>query len=311
MERDGWLGVEVRHLAALRAVAREGSFGAAALALGYTQSAVSQQIATLERAVGERLIERPGGPRRVSLTEAGVVLLRHAERIVAGMEAAWADVRAVATGEAGEIRVGTYQSVGARILPEVMREFVAERPGVQVVLTESGSDQELLDLLERGELDLAFTVLPMPPGPFEAVELLRDPYVLMVQAESPLATRDHGLGLRDLAGVPMMGFRHCISGERVEELVRSRGVDLNIVFRSDDNGTVQGLVGAGMAVALVPLLAVETSDERVVLLRIVEELPDRRIGLAWHRDRARSSAARAFLESAQRICDGILVAVPA
>jgi DNA-binding transcriptional LysR family regulator len=301
----------VRHLAALRAVAREGSFGAAALALGYTQSAVSQQIATLERAVGERLVERPGGPRRVSLTEAGVVLLRHAERIVAGMEAAWADVRAVATGEAGEIRVGSYQSVGARILPDVMREFVAERPGVQVVLTESGSDQELLDLLERGELDLAFTVLPMPPGPFEAVELLRDPYVLMVQAESPLATRDHGLGLRDLAGVPMMGFRHCISGERVEELVRSRGVDLNIVFRSDDNGTVQGLVGAGMAVALVPLLAVETSDERVVLLRVVEELPDRRIGLAWHRDRARSSAARAFLESAQRICDGILVAVPA
>ena len=84
MERDGWLGVEVRHLAALRAVAQEGSFGGAALALGYTQSAVSQQIATLERAVGERLVERPGGPRRVSLTEAGVVLLRHAERIVAG-----------------------------------------------------------------------------------------------------------------------------------------------------------------------------------------------------------------------------------
>ena len=311
MERDGWLGVEVRHLAALRAVAREGSFGGAALALGYTQSAVSQQIATLERAVGELLVDRPGGPRRVSLTEAGNVLLRHAERIVAGMEAAWADVRAVTTGEAGEIRVGTYQSAGARILPDVMREFVAERPGVEVVLTESGSDQELLDLLERGELDLTFTVLPMPAGPFEAVELLRDPYVLMVRADSPLATQDRGVALRDLAGVPMMGFRHCISGEYMEELVRSRGVDLNIVFRSDDNGTVQGLVGAGMAVALVPLLAVETSDDRVALLRVVEELPDRRIGLAWHRDRARSSAARAFLESTQRVCGGILVTVPA
>jgi DNA-binding transcriptional LysR family regulator len=71
VHRDGWLRVEVRHLAALRAVAREGSFGAAALSLGYTQSAISQQIGTLERAVGERLIDRPGGPRRVSLTEAG------------------------------------------------------------------------------------------------------------------------------------------------------------------------------------------------------------------------------------------------
>jgi DNA-binding transcriptional LysR family regulator len=292
-------------------VAREGSFGAAAIRLGYTQSAVSQQIATLERAVGERLIDRPGGPRRVSLTEAGNVLLRHAERLVAGMEAAWADVRAVTMGEAGELRVGTYQSAGARILPDVMREFVAERPGVEVLLTESGSDQELLDLLERGELDLTFTVLPMPPGPFEAVELLRDPYVLMVRADSPLAMQEREVSLRDLAGVPMMGFRHCISGEHMEELVRSRGIDLNVVFRSDDNGTVQGLVGAGMAVALVPLLAVETADERVMLLRLAEELPDRRIALAWHRDRARSSVARAFLESTQRVCDGILLAAPA
>ena len=99
--RDGWLRIEVRHLAALRAVAREGSFGAAATSLGYTQSAVSQQIQTLERAVGERLIERPGGPRRVSLTEAGEVVLRHAERVVAGMEAAWADLQALWRGEAG------------------------------------------------------------------------------------------------------------------------------------------------------------------------------------------------------------------
>ncbi len=129
MERDGWLRVEVRHLAALRAVAQEGSFGAAATRLGYTQSAVSQQIATLERAVGERLIDRPGGPRRVSLTEAGEVLLRHAERIVAGMEAAWADLEALSTGGAGSLRVGTYQSVGARILPELMRRFVDREPG--------------------------------------------------------------------------------------------------------------------------------------------------------------------------------------
>ena len=101
--------------------------------------------------------------------------------------------------------------------------------------------------------------------------------------------------LADLAGIPMMASRHCISGEYMEGLVRSLGIDLNIVFRSDDNGTVQGLVGAGMAAALVPLLAVEVSDERVELLRVAEELPDRRIALAWHRDRARSSAARAFL----------------
>src|SRR6202008_3169982 len=88
MEPDSWLGVEVRHFAALQALADEGSFGRAAERLGYTQSAVSQQIATLERIVGERLVERPGGPRPISMTEAGRILLRHAQSIVAPVQGA-------------------------------------------------------------------------------------------------------------------------------------------------------------------------------------------------------------------------------
>jgi DNA-binding transcriptional LysR family regulator len=301
MERDGWLRVEVRHLAALRAVAEEGSFGAAAARLGYTQSAVSQQIATLERAVGERLIDRPGGPRRVSMTEAGRVLLRHAERVVAGMEAAWADLAALAAGDAGTIRVGTYQSVGARILPELMRRLVAQRPGLDIHLTESASDDELLDHLERGDLDLTFAVIPAGDGPFEAVELLRDPYRLMVAADSPLAAKG-AAELRDLHDLPMIGFRHCVCGERVDGWLRDRGVHGRIVFRSDDNGTVQGLVGAGMAAALVPLLAADEHDEAIALLDIEGGVPDRRIAIAWHRDRALSPAARAFIALAQELC---------
>src|SRR3712207_1338653 len=96
MESDRWLdrwqGVELRHLIALEAVARETSFGKAALSLGYTQSAISQQIATLERLVGEKLVDRPGGPRKVSLTEAGELLLRHAQAIVSRLAAAQADL---------------------------------------------------------------------------------------------------------------------------------------------------------------------------------------------------------------------------
>ena len=90
---DHWLGVELRHLAALEAVDAEGSFGRAAIKLGYTQSAISQQIATLERIVGERLVERPGGPRPVALTEAGRMLLRHAKAIMARLQAAQADLK--------------------------------------------------------------------------------------------------------------------------------------------------------------------------------------------------------------------------
>ena len=126
---DSWLGVELRHLAALEAVAREGTFGRAAAKLGYTQSAVSQQIASLERSVGERLLERPGGPRAVSLTEAGELLLRHAEAIVARLDAARADMASLRAGETGTLRVGTYQSVGARVLPAVMRRFTERSSG--------------------------------------------------------------------------------------------------------------------------------------------------------------------------------------
>src|SRR5712691_13336371 len=140
MDADRLLGVELRHVLALEAVAREGSFGRAAIALGYTQSAISQQIAMLERIVGERLIERPGGPRPVSLTEAGELLLRHAEAIVARLAAAQADLAALSDGTAGRLRVGIYQSVGERVLPELMRRFRASWPRVEIRLSESASD---------------------------------------------------------------------------------------------------------------------------------------------------------------------------
>src|SRR3954467_9051098 len=184
---DNWLGVELRHLAALQAVAAEGSFGGAAVEPGYTQSAVSQQIATLERIVGERLIERPGGPRPVTLTEAGRLLLRHAESIIARLQAAQADLAALSSGAAGTLRVGTFQSVGKRVLPTVMRRFRESWPDVDIELRESHPDLELALSVERGELDLTFVQLPIDNAALETLELLRDPYVLLVPAASPLA----------------------------------------------------------------------------------------------------------------------------
>ena len=187
MERNRWLGVELRHLAALEAVGRTRSFGRAARELGYTQSAVSQQIAQLERNVGQRLVDRPGGPRPVDLTDAGRLLLRHADAIVAQLDAAQADLAAFAEGAAGPLRVGIYQSVGARILPGLIRRFKKDWPRVEVSVREEIDAADLLRLLEHGELDLTFADLPLPEGPFESEEVLRDPYVLLVQAGSELA----------------------------------------------------------------------------------------------------------------------------
>jgi molybdate transport repressor ModE-like protein len=297
MESDSWLGIELRHFLALEAVAREGSFGKAAQALGYTQSAVSQQIATLERIVGQRLVERPGGPKPVSLTEAGRLLLTHADAIAARVAAAQADLMALSEGEAGTLRVGVFQSVGQRILPELMQRYLKAWPQVKVTLTESANDEELLALVERGDLDLTFSDLPLTEGPFESVELLRDPYVLVVAADSPLADGDTPPPLREVAELDLIGHKHCRTLKQLEANIRR---PLHFVFRSDHNQTVQALVASGVGSALVPRLTMDPQDDSTKMLEL-PKLPPRIIALAWHRDRYRTPAARAFVETAQEV----------
>jgi DNA-binding transcriptional LysR family regulator len=299
---NGFLEIELRHLAALQAVAEEGTFGRAAVRLGYTQSAVSQQMAALERIVGTKLVERPGGPRKVSLTQAGRMLLTHAEGIVARLHAAEADLAALAEGAAGPLRVGTYQSVGNRILPTVLRRFGEAWPQIEIELVESSLDDDLLAAVERGELDLAFTMLPAPPGPYSTVELMRDPYVLIVPAGSPLARREAVPTLKEIGAQPLIGNRLCRSVEQLHTHLRSRGVTPHVVFRSDDNGTVQGVVAAGLGVALVPRLTVDESDPAIEVIDLGGRVPDRTIGIAWHVDRVRTAAADAFVEISAQVC---------
>jgi len=302
MEPDRWLGLDLRHLVALKTIADQGSFGRAAERLGYTQSAVSQQIATLERIVGLRLIERPGGPRPISLTEAGLILLRHAEAIDARLLAAKADMKALEDGDAGRLRVGTFQSVGTRVLPTLLRRFSEAHPKVEIVLRESMDEAELLGMVERGELDLTFWTLPVAPGPYEAVELLRDPYVLVVPAGSPLAALRRPPSLKEIALQPLIGFNPCSAMDQIESHLASTGRAPNVVFRSDNNGTVQGLVGAGVGVSVAPLLTVDEDDESVAVIDLQERIPPRIIGLVWHRDRHRTPAAEAFAKAAIAVC---------
>lgn len=302
MAADRWIGLDLRHLAALTAVGKHGSFARAAVELGYTQPAVSQQIAALERMVGQRLFERGSGPQPVTVTEAGQLLLRHAEAIGARLAAAQADMDALAAGAGGILRVGTFQSVSARILPELITRFVAEWPSVEIRLTEREADHELLDLVERGELDATFAMLPVIEGPFDFIELVHDAYMLVVPAGSELAA-DFSC-VADLAELPLISFRSCRSAPLAEQHLRALGVEPHVVFRSDDNGAVQGLVRSGLGSAVMPLLAVDLADEGIEAIEL-EQVPPRRIAFAWHRDRHRSRPQEAFVELAAEICAGI------
>ena len=173
-----WAGLEMRHLLALVAVVETGTFSEAAEQLGYTQSAVSQQVATLERMVGTPLFERPGGPRPVRLTAAGEMLLTHARAVLARVNSAATDLRALASGEQGELRVGTLPSVGTKILPRLLGTFRSDWPGIQIVLRESRDSAELIHAVETGDIDVTFIDIgPYETGPLEVRPLLDDPMV--------------------------------------------------------------------------------------------------------------------------------------
>lgn len=306
MQSDQLLGVEVRHLAALSAISRTRSFSRAADELGYAQSAISQQIAALERAVGHKLVERPGGPRPVSLTEAGLLLLGHAERITARLSAARADLDALAAGEAGALRIGTFQSASARLLPQVITRFRERWPRVLFELHGETNSPDLDSLVVSGAVDLAFSILDNVRPPLIGVELFTDPYVVLVPPDSPFA-RCATIGFADLDGLGMIApaaTDACAISVKTE-LKKARSSP-RVVFRTDDNLTSQRLVATGLGCAIVPLLTVETniSDAAAVVVPLrAEDAFDRRVGLIWHRDRYRSRAAEAFVEIAREVCD--------
>lgn len=292
--------LELRHLLALQAIADTGSFWAAAEQLGCSQSALSQQIATVEKLLDARLVERSRGRRMVTITEAGTLLLKHAEVIVARLRAVHADFTALAEGNAGTLRVGTFESSSTRLLPPLLRRFRSGWPKADVQLTELPKDDQLLQLVERGELDLTFAILPLPDGPFESAVLLTDPYVLVVAADAKLKLRKP-IRVKDIKSMPLVSFPQARSVDQVEAYLRSRGVNLNIKFRSNYNGTVQGLAAVGEGAALAPRLTIEERREDTKVLGEVEDLPPRVIAMAWHKDRYRSPAAKAFVETATAV----------
>jgi DNA-binding transcriptional LysR family regulator len=294
------LGLELRHLIALEAVARHLSFHRAAEELGYTPSAVSQQVVALERAVGARVFERSRGPRPIRLTEPGRVLLGHARAVLTRMQAVAADVGALTEGALGELRIGTYQSLATRLLPPLLAEFRRAWPRIEIALRETGSHDELDEMVERGVLDVAFTIMPASEADvLERTDLLSDPYVLVVPAEHELAGERRVRSLGQLGEIDLVAYRVCRANAQVERFLRSSGVEPRVVLRAEDNALLQHLVAAGLGAAIMPLLAVDPPRPDVALLDASELLPRRRIGLVHHRDRYRSPAHEAFVELAR------------
>lgn len=291
-----WLGVEFRHLTALAAVAREGSFRRAAERLGYVQSAISGQIAHLEQAVGTQLVERSSGSGTATLTDAGKTLLDHVDEILARFEAARIDVRALAEGPQITIRIGMIEGFGRRRLTPILGAFSEQFPAANVILDESEDHALKFERLRDGELDVIVTELPLPDGPFEHTLLERDEYVLLVPADSPLAVQAEPVTVEDLSNALLI----LPAGERGADGLAAKlheyGISETQWVRPHSTAVAQALVGAGLGWAVVASLAVDPDDTSTVAIEVPGLLPERQIVLVKHRERAYPEPVRAIME---------------
>ena len=289
-----WLGIQVRHLAALEAVAEEGSFNKAAKRLGYTQSAISQQVAALERIVGDKLVVRPERFQRVTPTEAGEIMLEQSRAILARLRVAHGEVRALREGNAHVVRVGFFQGLGSLVAGALVRRFPLNDPGVQLQMIHAISDEELLDPLSRGEIDLAFVTLPLEPGPLAVEEILAEELLLVVGPNDPLA-RAGNLSPSDLDGLRLVCLRRCHSTDQVLARLDANGIRPEVVYRTDDSGTLLGLVRAGATAALLPELLVESDAHGLVARSLGSPQLYRRIGMAWRREQPPTDTGAEFV----------------
>jgi DNA-binding transcriptional LysR family regulator len=287
--------LDVRRLRVLREVARRGSLAAAADALSYTPSAVSQQVAALEREAGAALLERRS--RGVVLTEAGHALVRHAEVILGQLDAAEAELSALENLRTGRLRMASFATAGASLLPLAVDAFRARHPDVRLSVHQA-SPQESVAGLREGALDVALTV-DLEPAPAEGVEVVHlfdDPVQLALHVDHPLAARPE-IRLADLREETWIDVPRRTSGGRVLTRACERaGFAPRVAYESDDYTAIQELVGAGVGLALLPDLALCPPHELVVLRTLAADRPSRQIQAALRPAPFRSPAAAAMLE---------------
>jgi DNA-binding transcriptional LysR family regulator len=272
---------DLRLLNVLREVALRGSFSAAAESLAYTQPAISQQIARLEKHVGVKLIERE--PRGVRLTPAGEVLVRHTERVMAQLAAADEELQDVAAQARGRLRIGSFATAAGTIVPRAVAAFRPLRPAIEVEISLL-DPHESIPAVRRGDLEIAIT----EEGGFEGevdtdglqIEHLLDDHMwVSLPADHPLATRPT-VDLIDLRDEDWMFA--CLSGTCADSNVvlracRDAGFQPRIAYQSDDYFAIQGLVASGMGVALIPGLGLASTRDDVAVRPVKGRPPHRRV----------------------------------
>ena len=290
--------LDVKRMRVLREVANRGSFSAAAESLSFTQSAVSQQVAALEREVGTTLLER--GPRGVRLTDAGRTLVSHADAILARIDCAEDDLAALAGLRGGRLRLASFQSAGATLVPRAVAQFHDRHPDVELSMVEAEPD-DAQERLRSGDIDLAL-VYDFEPVPdtlgkdLELTHLIDDRYDAVIGKDHKLAGRRR-LKLADLSGDPWVAATDaCGCRQLTERACLDAGFAPNVAFEADESMACQALVAAGVGVTIFPRLALNPLHPGVVARSLGRDAPVRRIFAATMSDGFTSAASEAMLQ---------------
>jgi DNA-binding transcriptional LysR family regulator len=296
--------LDMKRLRVLKEVAHQGSFSAAGEALGYTQSAVSQQIAALERETGTMLVARGARGVPLRLTDAGRALVDHADGILARMAAAEEELEAIAGLRGGRLRLASFPTAGATLVPLAIAEFSRRHPGVELSLVEA-EVEESIPRLKSGELDVAliFEYSSLPRSYYEddvadveRVHLLDDPMYLALPPDHPLA-RKRSLRLEDLStDAWVQGDCNGSCGAMHIAACEAAGFEPRVAFETDDYNVVQGLVAAGVAVSLIAELALANVRDDIVIRSLGRAAPIRHVHAATLASGYRAPATEAMLE---------------
>jgi DNA-binding transcriptional LysR family regulator len=272
--------LDVKRLKVLREVAACGSFSAAAEALAYTQSAVSQQIATLEREAGTVLVDRSA--RGVSLTDAGEALVRHADAVLARLADAEAELEAITGLRGGRVRMVAFPTAGATLAPRAIAAFRERHPAVEITLV-PGEPDEGVAALKAGRADIALLLesgfeSTRDPA-IDVMPLMLDPMYVLLPSGHPLSAcrRMRLEDLRDESWIMGPASSTCPDTTILLRACQSAGFQPRIAFTSDDYLAIQGFVAAGMGVALIPDLAMLALRDDVVVRSLRTRPPVRHV----------------------------------
>jgi DNA-binding transcriptional LysR family regulator len=291
--------LDVKRMRVLREVAQRGSFSAAAEALNYTQSAVSQQIAALEREAGTTLVER--NARGVRLTDAGRALVVHADAILARLADAEAELDAIAGLRAGRLRIAAFPSAAGTIMPKAIARFREAHPGIELSMVPAEPDDGIA-ALRAGDVDIAMTITThfddcrLKDG-VEHTHVLDDPMYVALPDWHPLAKK-RTLKLGDLAGEQWIlgSTGSCPDTSIFLRLCERAGFEPRIAFHSDDYFAIQGFVAAGVGASCIPDLALSAVRDDITIRSLGAKPPARRIMAATLQDSWDSPAKTAMLE---------------